>query len=68
MSEPIVMENHELTLEVEIAAKGEKRPRIKVSPLSVSANMPVEELLKRADELAIGGLRILKERFDAEMK
>jgi hypothetical protein len=30
--------------------------------------MPVEELLKRADELAIGGLRILKERFDAEMK
>lgn len=65
--EPVVLENHELTIEIEIAAKGEKRPRLKISPLSRDTDS-VESILKRADELALGGIKILKERFEAEFK
>lgn len=67
MNEPVVLENHELTIEIEIAAKGEKRPRIKISPIS-QYNDEVALILKRADELALGGLKILKDRFDAELR
>ena len=67
MTEPIILENHELTIEIEMAAKGEKRPRIKISPLSRDTDT-VESILKRADELALGGIKILKDRFDAEFR
>jgi hypothetical protein len=67
MSEPVIMESPELKISIEMAAKGEKRPSITVSPKS-DKNTPVEEILKRADQLMAGAQQILKERFDAEIK
>lgn len=63
--EPITLENPELTIEVEVAAKNELRPRIKVSLRRLPEELD-SSMLDRSERLLSGAKDILKRQFGYE--